>query len=153
MRRDVQNSHHLATISFDGRFWDAYLELAESPGPGQPARGRIAFSAADAGDADPVRTTTIFIEDTPQDVVVRAREFKTHQLVALLRSAIPPEAMAGARDRASELGEPDGGTPDTGTDGTTAPSAEPGPGPDAPRDDQTPAPGADRSQGEPADEL
>lgn len=92
MRRDLRNSHHLATVSFDGRFWDAYLELVETPGPGHPARGRIAFSAADAGEGEPVRTTTIFIEDTPQEVVVRAREFKTHQLVALLRSAIPPDA-------------------------------------------------------------
>ena len=88
MRRDPTNSHHLATVSYDGRFWDAYLELVDAQNPGQPARGRIAFSAADAGDADPVRTTTIFIEDTPQEVLARAREFKTHQLVALLRSAV-----------------------------------------------------------------
>ena len=91
MRRDLRNSHHLATVSHDGRFWDAYLELVETQGGDQPVRGRIAFSAADAGDAEPVRTTTIFIEDTPQEAVVRAREFKTHQLVALLRSAIPSE--------------------------------------------------------------
>jgi hypothetical protein len=87
MRRDLRNSHHLATISHDGRFWDAYLELVEDPGAGRPARGRIAFSAADSGDTEPVRTAVIFVEDTPQEVVARAREFKTHQLVALLRSA------------------------------------------------------------------
>lgn len=111
MRRDPRNSHHLATISHDGRFWDAYLELAETPGPGQPARGRIAFSAADAPDAEPVRTTTIFIEDTSQDVVARAREFKTHQLVALLRSAIPPdqEPSPAAAQRAPRQG-PEAGT-------------------------------------------
>ena len=89
MRRDPRNSHHLATISFDGRFWDAYLELEETQGPAGPARGRIAFSAADAGDRDPVRTTTIFIEDSGQEVLARARDFKTHQLVALLRSSVP----------------------------------------------------------------
>lgn len=94
MRRDLRNSHHLATVSFDGRFWDAYLELVESQGTGQPARGRIAFSAADAGEATPVRTATIFVEDTAQDVVARARELKTHQLVALLRSAVPEEEPA-----------------------------------------------------------
>ncbi len=94
MRRDLRNSHHLATVSFDGRFWDAYLELAESQGPGEPARGRIAFSAADAGEATPVRTATIFVEDTAQEVVGRARELKTHELVALLRSAVPEEEPA-----------------------------------------------------------
>lgn len=87
MRRDQRNAHHLATVSHDGRFWDAYLELEETA-PDAGARGRIAFSAADAGAADPVRTTTIFIENSPQEVLTRARDFKTHQLVALLRSCI-----------------------------------------------------------------
>ena len=148
MRRDLQNSHHLATVSFDGRFWDAYLELVESAGPGHPARGRIAFSAADAGEMEPVRTTTIFIEDTPQEVVARAREFKTHQLVALLRSAIPPEAMAGAQQ--PEPG-PEPNAPSPGGDGPAGPSgAEPGPDPSGP--DGSDAPAAD-DQGEPAAEL
>lgn len=109
MRRDQRNSHHLATISHDGRFWDAYLELVETQGAGQPARGRIAFSAADAGDSEPVRTATIFVEDTPQEVVARARDFKTHQLVALLRSSIEPDtanddrgASADAQGEAAE---------------------------------------------------
>lgn len=91
MRDDHRNTHHLATVSHDGRFWDAYLEIAEPDAPGAPARGRIAFSAADEGEAEPVRTTTIFIEDSPQEVLIRARDFKTHQLVALLRSARPPD--------------------------------------------------------------
>jgi hypothetical protein len=89
MRRDLRNSHHLATISFDGRFWDVYLELEDAQSPGDSARGRIAFSAADEGQATPVRTATIFMEDSAQAVVNRARDFKTHQLVALLRSALP----------------------------------------------------------------
>lgn len=116
MRRDLRNSHHLATISWDGRFWDAYLELMEAAGPSQPARGRIAFSAADAGDAEPVRTTTIFIEDTAQEVLARAREFKTHQLVALLRSATPPD---GDDETAPEPSDPGPAGPDQGvaTDG------------------------------------
>ncbi len=91
MRRDHRNAHHLATISHDGRFWDAYLELEEPRSPDDSARGKIAFSAADEGDVDPVRTTTIFIEPTPQEVLNRARDFKTHQLVALLRSSMPPD--------------------------------------------------------------
>lgn len=89
MRRDPRNAHHLATVSHDGRFWDAYLELEESHDPGQPARGRLAFSAADQGDTEPVRTAPIFIEETAQEVLSRARQFKTHQIVALLRSSLP----------------------------------------------------------------
>jgi hypothetical protein len=90
MRRDPRNTHHLATISHEGLFWDAYLELDESQG--YPVRGWIAFSAAGDPGIEPVRTATIFIEDTPQAVLARARDFKTHQLVALLRSSAPDEA-------------------------------------------------------------
>lgn len=94
MRRDPRNSHHLATISHDGRFWDAYLELEEGQDRGEPVRGRIAFSAAGEPGPDPVRTATIFVEDSAQDVLGRAREFKTHELLALLRSSAP-EAPQG----------------------------------------------------------
>ncbi len=89
MRRDPRTSSHLATISHDGLFWDAYLELDNAQH--HPVRGRIAFSAAGDPDLEPVRTAVIFIEDTAQDVLARARDFKSHQLVALLRSCIPEE--------------------------------------------------------------
>ena len=91
MKRDPRSTHHLATLSHDGRFWDAYLELEDAPGRGGPARGRIAFSPAGEAEAEPVRTATIFLEDTPQAVLTRARDFKTHQLVGLLRSCAPDE--------------------------------------------------------------
>jgi hypothetical protein len=43
-----------------------------------------------------VRTATIFLEETAQAVLGRARDFKTHQLVALLRSCMPEEPEAGS---------------------------------------------------------
>ncbi len=88
MRHDPRG-HHLATISHDGHFWDVYLEVEEVQDRGGPVRGRIAFSAADDPATEPVRTAPIFLEDTPQEVLARARDFKTHQLVALLRSSVP----------------------------------------------------------------
>lgn len=91
MKRDPRNSHHLATLSHDGRFWDAYLELEDSTGRDGPARGRIAFSPAGEPGAHPVRTATIFLEESPQAVLTRARDFKTHQLVSLLRSCVPED--------------------------------------------------------------
>ena len=103
MRRDPR--HHLATFSHDGRFWDAYLELEESEAPGGPARGRILFSAADGTDEEPVSTTTIFIEDTAQAVVTRARGFKTHQLIALLRSASAPSDGTAASGEPEDQGD------------------------------------------------
>jgi hypothetical protein len=95
MRRDPRNAEHLATISHDGLFWDAYLELAESQERGAPVRGRIAFSAAGEPGLEAVRTATIFVEDSTQDVLARARELKTHQLVGLLRSCAPGGAVEG----------------------------------------------------------
>jgi hypothetical protein len=97
MKRDPRNTHHLATLSHGGLFWDAYLELEDAGGPADPVRGRIAFSAAGDDAAETVRTATIFLEESPQAVLTRAREFKTHQLVALLRSCLPEDgATAGA---------------------------------------------------------
>lgn len=89
MRRDPRNSHHLGTISHDGLFWDAYLDIEEPQD--YPVRGRISFSAAGEPGRSPVRTATIFLEESAQAVLGRAREFKTHQLVALLRSCVPDE--------------------------------------------------------------
>lgn len=98
MRRDHRNAHHLATISYDGRFWDAYLEIDDSAAPDAPVHGRMVFSAADEGHADPIRTTSIFIENSAQEVLSRAREFRTHQLVALLRSALPTDEEPDRHD-------------------------------------------------------
>lgn len=131
MRRDPRNSHHLATISYDGRFWDAYLELEDAPAPDAPARGRIAFSAADEGAPEPVRTTTIFLESSPQEVLTRARDFKTHQLVALLRSSIPTDSEAASNDAAEATGELERPPQDApGSAGSAEePGATEGPGP------------------------
>lgn len=84
------NVHHLATLTHEGRFWDVYLELEENPAPGDPARGRLAFSPGDSGDDEPpIRTAVIFVEDTPEQAVARARDMREHQLISLLRSALP----------------------------------------------------------------
>ncbi len=81
--------HHLATVSHDGRFWDVYLEVEEPEHRGGSARGRLAFSAADEDqDREPVRTTAIFIEPSQDEVLRKAREFDTHELVGLLRSVL-----------------------------------------------------------------
>jgi hypothetical protein len=84
--RTGRQEHHLATVSYEGRFWDVYLDIQESDRRG-PARGSLAFSAAD-DENEPIRTAVIFIEPTEDEVLRRAREFDTHQLVGLLRSCL-----------------------------------------------------------------
>lgn len=84
-----RHGHHLATVSHEGRFWDVYLEFEEPEHRGDSARGRLAFSAADDEEAaDALRTAVIFLESTQDDVLRKAREFETHQLISLLRSCL-----------------------------------------------------------------
>jgi hypothetical protein len=82
--------HHLATLAHEGRFWEVYLEISEGAGRPGSSRGRLAFEAADAGESDlPVQTGLIFVEDSPDAVMRRARSLNIHQITGLLRSCLP----------------------------------------------------------------
>ncbi|MGH7475725.1 MAG: hypothetical protein ACRELD_05510 [Longimicrobiales bacterium] len=86
----LHQAHHLATLTYDGRFWDVYFELEDPVSTADPARGRLVFSAGDRAEGEPpLRTTAIFVEDTPEAALARARELRDHQLVGLLRSCLP----------------------------------------------------------------
>lgn len=81
------SGNHLTTISHEGRFWDVYLELEDDP---STCRGLLAFSPAGGrGEDGMVRTTVLFIEDSYEAVMRKARSFDLRQLEALLRSALP----------------------------------------------------------------
>jgi hypothetical protein len=81
---------HLATVSHAGRFWDVYVEFAEHSRHPETWRALLCFSPADRTDEEePVRTTTIIIEDSYEEALDRARRFEDHQLVGLLRSCLP----------------------------------------------------------------
>ncbi len=85
-----QQVHHLATLAHDGRFWDVYLELADQEAPGDPARGRIAFSPGDRAEGEAaVRTAEIFVEPSSEEAIARARALREHHLLGLLRSCLP----------------------------------------------------------------
>ena len=81
-------SHHLATITHEGRFWDVYVEAMPQASPRDPVRGRLLFSAADQ-QAEPVHTAPIFVEQSMDQILARARELGSHRMVALLRSCMP----------------------------------------------------------------
>jgi len=91
--RRTEEEYHLATVSHDGRFWDAYLVFEETEGaPRTQARARVRFSApmgVDGGSEPNVRTAVIFVEDSFEAAMAKARSFGEHQLVGLLRSALP----------------------------------------------------------------
>ncbi|MGH7482463.1 MAG: hypothetical protein ACRELV_09935 [Longimicrobiales bacterium] len=90
MPRPTPAQQHLATLTHDGRFWEVYLELEQDAAPDAGARARLAFSPGDSADNEPaLRTAVIFIEDTPEAAVARARRLRDHDLLSLLRSCLP----------------------------------------------------------------
>lgn len=84
---------HVATITYEGRIWDAYLEFDDDPRRPTSYRGRIRFDPADEGAEPAARTTVIIIEDSYEEAVAKARSFDTRQLQGMLRSALPDEAQ------------------------------------------------------------
>ena len=86
----LSNGQHLTTISYDGHFWDVYLEFQDDPSIPKSYRGLLCFSPAtsSAGESA-LRTTTILIEDSSETVESKARAFEDFQLQSLLRSLLP----------------------------------------------------------------
>ena len=86
----ASQGRHIATISSDSRFWDVFVEFDDDPSRIGSFGARLCFSPSDADDAsEAVRTTTILIEPSYEEVLYRARAFEVHQLVGLLRSCLP----------------------------------------------------------------
>ena len=85
------HGQHVATVSEGGRFWDVYVEFDDDPRRTDSFGARLCFSPADLdeGERFAVRTTTILIESSYEEVLYRARGFEAHQLVGLLRSCLP----------------------------------------------------------------
>jgi hypothetical protein len=86
------SGHHLATVSHEGLFWDVYVEFDDDPRRTDSFGGLLCFSPAEENEAShPLRTATILIEPSYEEVLHRARQFENHHLVALLRSCIPED--------------------------------------------------------------
>jgi len=82
---------HVATITYESRIWDAYLEFDDDPRRPTSYRGRLRFDPPDDSVVEAARTTVIIIEDSYEEAVAKARSFDTRQLQGLLRSCLPNE--------------------------------------------------------------
>ena len=80
---------HLATVSYDGRLWDVYLDFEDNPSRRNAPRGRLRFAPADGEPSEGVETAAILVEDSDELVVRKAQSLEEHTLVALLRSVLP----------------------------------------------------------------
>lgn len=82
---------HVGTIAHGGLLWDAYLEFADDPRRPLSFRGRLRFdrAAGPDGAGESATTTVIFIEDSYEEAIAKARGMDDRQLAALLRSALP----------------------------------------------------------------
>ena len=86
------NGHHIATVSHDGLFWDVYVEFDDDPRRTDSFGGILCFSPAEEQDGlGALRTATILIEPSYEEVLHRARQMESHHLVSLLRSVLPEE--------------------------------------------------------------
>lgn len=66
------------------------MEFEEDASWAGTSRARLRFEPADANEGElPVHTATIIIEPTYEEAMRKGRSFPDHQLVALLRSALP----------------------------------------------------------------
>lgn len=81
---------HLATITFQNRIWDVYLEFEtkRSTREGQ-CRAKLVYSPADGESGDTAHTAAIFVEESYELTLQKAQSFRRHQLEALLRSVLP----------------------------------------------------------------
>jgi hypothetical protein len=81
---------HLATLTHEGRLWDAYLELDDDPQRPDSFRARLRFDSPHGGEAHGTyRTTVIIIEPSYEEAVARARALDPQQMQGLLRSVLP----------------------------------------------------------------
>ena len=81
---------HLATITYHNRIWDVYLEFETKRSTSEAqCRAKLVFSPADGESGETTQTAAIFIEDSYELTVQKARAFRRHQLEALLRSVLP----------------------------------------------------------------
>jgi len=84
---------HVATIAHEGLLWDTYLEFEDDPRRPTSYRGRLRFDVAGTGgDVRSAQTTVIFIEESYEAAVSKARAMDDRALESLLRSALPDEA-------------------------------------------------------------
>jgi hypothetical protein len=85
------SGQHIASLSFEGRFWDVYLEFDEDPRHVlDGCRGILVFSPADPNEGEgPLRTIAVIVEDSYEEAMRRARGMDNHQLSAFLRSLLP----------------------------------------------------------------
>ena len=80
---------HLTTLSYDNRFWDAYLEFQDDPTRQDSYRARFVFFPGDPGDHEGLaRTAVIIIEPSFEAAMRKARSFDDRQLADLLRSCL-----------------------------------------------------------------
>ena len=81
---------HVATFPYNGYIWDTYLEFHEDYHRPRRYLGLLRFDRAGTGEGTgSAQTAVIFIEDSYEETIVKARAMDERQLEALLRSSLP----------------------------------------------------------------
>ena len=81
------DGQHLTTFTYEGRFWDVYMEFVDDPHRPDSCRARLCYVPTDRADHEsPARTAVIIIESSYEEALGRARSLDQHQLGSMLRS-------------------------------------------------------------------
>lgn len=83
----ADGSVHLTTLTYEGRFWDAFVEFVDDSARPEVHRARLCFVPADGAGRTTARTAAIIVEPSTEAVLDHARSLARHQIVAMLRSA------------------------------------------------------------------
>jgi len=86
----LSDGEHLTTISYDGNFWEVYLEFQDDAAIPVSYRALLCFiPSSSTGAPSAWRTTAILIESSHDAVMSKARAFGDFELQSLLRSVLP----------------------------------------------------------------
>lgn len=83
---------HVATVAYQGRIWETWLDFEDDPRRPATYRARFRFEAPDGEAVGRATTTILIIEDSYEEAIAKAMAFDDRSLQGLLRSALPDEA-------------------------------------------------------------
>lgn len=83
---------HVATVAYQGRIWETWLDFEDDPRRPTTYRARFRFEPPDGEAVGRAVTTVLIIEDSYEDAVSKAMSFDERALQGLLRSALPDGA-------------------------------------------------------------
>ena len=82
---------HVATVAYQGRIWETWLDFDDDPRRPTTFRARFRFESPEGDTVHRAVTTALIIEESYEDAIKKAMSFDDRALHGLLRSALPDD--------------------------------------------------------------